>query len=54
MPAFATEQAFSVPEVYQAMPDLAATAGPGGPDQDFWRFASTQDTPGLRDVAPGP
>jgi 5-carboxyvanillate decarboxylase len=46
----ATEEAFSVPEVYQAMQDWAAAADPGEPDQDLWHFSSTQDTPGLRRV----
>jgi predicted TIM-barrel fold metal-dependent hydrolase len=40
----ATEEAFSVPEVYQATQDWAATAAPDEPDQDFWRFVLTQDT----------
>ena len=42
----ATEEAFSVPEVYQALRDWAATADPAEPDQDFWDFVFTQDTPG--------
>jgi 5-carboxyvanillate decarboxylase len=46
----ATEEAFSVPEVYQAMQDWAAAAGPDEPDQDLWRFATTEDTPGTRRV----
>jgi 2,3-dihydroxybenzoate decarboxylase len=46
----ATEEAFSVPEVYQATRDWAAAAAPGEPDQDFWSFVLTQDTPGLRRV----
>jgi 5-carboxyvanillate decarboxylase len=46
----ATEEAFSVPEVYQAMQDWAAAAAPGEPDQDLWRFSTTQDTPGTRRV----
>jgi 5-carboxyvanillate decarboxylase len=46
----ATEEAFSVPEVYQAMRDWAAAADPGEPDQDLWRFATTQDTPGSRRI----
>jgi hypothetical protein len=43
----ATEEAFSVPEVYQAMGDWAGAAAADEPDQDFWRFVLTQDTPGL-------
>jgi len=46
----ATEEAFSVPEVYQAMGDWAGAAAADEPDQDFWRFVLTQDTPGLRRV----
>ena len=46
----ATEEAFSLPEVYEAMRDWAATADPAEPDQDFWDFVCTQDTPGLRRV----
>jgi 5-carboxyvanillate decarboxylase len=46
----ATEEAFSVPEVYQALRDWTATADPAEPDQDFWDFVFTQDTPGLRRV----
>src|ERR1700722_5973289 len=44
----ATEEAFSVPEVYEALRGWAAAADPGEPDQDFWDFVFTQDTPGLR------
>src|SRR5579872_3406818 len=44
----ATEEAFSLPEVYEAMRGWAATADPAEPDQDFWDFVCTQDTPGLR------
>ena len=43
----ATEEAFSVPEVYQALRGWAATADPAEPDQDFWDFVFTQDSPGL-------
>ena len=32
----APEEAFSVPEVYQALRDWAATADSAEPDQDFW------------------
>ena len=46
----ATEEAFSLPEVYEAMRGWAATADPAEPDQDFWDFVCTQDTPGLRRV----
>jgi len=46
----ATEEAFSVPEVYEALHGWAAAADPGEPDQDFWDFVFTQDTPGLRRV----
>ncbi len=50
MRRIATEEAFSIPEVYQAMRDWSAGADPDEPDQDFWRFVLTQDTPGLRRV----
>ena len=46
----ATEEAFCVPEVYEALRGWAATADPAEPDQDFWDFVFTQDTPGLRRV----
>jgi 5-carboxyvanillate decarboxylase len=46
----ATEEAFSVPEVYEALRGWAATADPAEPDQDFWDFVFTQDTPGLRRI----
>ena len=46
----ATEEAFSVPEVYEALRGWAAAADPAEPDQDFWDFVFTQDTPGLRRV----
>ncbi len=46
----ATEEAFSVPEVYEALRGWAATAHPAEPDQDFRDFVFTQDTPGLRRV----
>jgi 5-carboxyvanillate decarboxylase len=46
----ATEEAFSVPEVFEAMRGWAAAADPAEPDQDFWDFVCTQDTPGLRRV----
>jgi hypothetical protein len=41
----ATEEAFSVPEVYEALRGWAATANPAEPDQDFWDFVFTQDIP---------
>ena len=46
----ATEEAFSVPEVYEALRLWAAVADPAEPDQDFWDFVFTQDTPGLQRV----
>ena len=46
----ATEEAFSVPEVYEALRRWAATADPAEPDQDFWDFVFTQDTPGLQRI----
>jgi 5-carboxyvanillate decarboxylase len=46
----ATEEAFSIPEVYQALRGWAASADPAEPDQDFWSFVFTQDTPGLQRV----
>ena len=39
-----------MPEVYEALRGWAATADPAEPDQDFWDFVFTQDTPGLRRV----
>jgi predicted TIM-barrel fold metal-dependent hydrolase len=46
----ATEEAFCVPEVYEALRGWAAAADPAEPDQDFWDFVFTQDTPGLRRI----
>jgi len=46
----ATEEAFSVPEVYEALRGWAATADPAEPDQDFWDFVFTQDHAGLQRV----
>jgi len=46
----ATEEAFSVPEVYEALRGWAATADPAEPDQDFWDFVFTQDNAGLQRV----
>ncbi len=34
----ATEEAFSIPEVFAALQDWAAGAGPDEPDQDFLSF----------------
>jgi len=50
LPAIAAEEAFSIPEAYQALRGWAADADPAEPDQDFWDFVFTQDTPGLRRV----
>jgi len=36
--------------VYEALRGWAGTADPADPDQDFWDFVFTQDTPGLRRV----
>ena len=46
----ATEEAFSVPEVYEALREWAAAADPAEPDQDFWDFVFTQDNAGLQRV----
>jgi len=46
----ATEEAFCLPEVYEALRGWAAAADPAEPDQDFWDYVFTQDTPGLRRV----
>jgi hypothetical protein len=46
----AAEEAFSVPEVHEALRGWAASTDPAEPDQDFWDFVFTQDTPGLRRV----
>jgi 5-carboxyvanillate decarboxylase len=46
----ATEEAFSIPEVWKAMQEWSAAADPDEPDQDFWRFVLTQETPGLQRV----
>ncbi|HEX6519085.1 MAG TPA: amidohydrolase family protein [Streptosporangiaceae bacterium] len=46
----ATEEAFSISEIHDALRRWAARADPAEPDQDFWDFAFTQDTPGLRRV----
>lgn len=36
--------------MYEALRGWAATADPAEPDQDFWDFVFTQNTPGLRRV----
>jgi 5-carboxyvanillate decarboxylase len=46
----ATEEAFSVPEVFAALQDWVATAGTDEPDQDFLSFLFGQDLPGLQRV----
>jgi 5-carboxyvanillate decarboxylase len=46
----AVEEAFSIPEVWEALRDWAATAPADEPDQDFWDNAFSQDTPGLQRV----
>jgi len=46
----AVEEAFSIPEVWEALRDWAAKASPDEPDQDFWDFVFSQDAPGLQRV----
>jgi 5-carboxyvanillate decarboxylase len=46
----ATEEAFSVPEVFAALREWAGRAGPDEPDQDFLSFLFGQDLPGLQRV----
>ncbi len=46
----ATEEAFSVPEVFAALQEWASNAGPDEPDQDFLSFLFGQDLPGLQRV----
>ena len=46
----ATEEAFSVPEVADAMLEWAAQASPTEPDQDFWSFVLNEDTERLRRI----
>ena len=46
----ATEEAFSVPEVFAALQDWVADAGTDEPDQDFLSFLFGQDLPGLQRV----
>ena len=43
----AVEEAFSVPEVFAALRQWVAEAGPDEPDQDFLSFLFGQDLPGL-------
>ena len=50
MRRIAVEEAFSIPEVWEALRDWAAKAPAGEPDQDFWDFVFSQDTPGLQRV----
>jgi 5-carboxyvanillate decarboxylase len=50
MRRIAVEEAFSIPEVWEALRDWAARAPADEPDQDFWDFVLTQDTPGLQRV----
>lgn len=46
----ATEEAFSIPEVTDAMRAWAAAAIPSEPDQDFWSFVLNEDTERLRAI----
>jgi 5-carboxyvanillate decarboxylase len=46
----ATEEAFSIPEVFAALQDWLAAAGPDEPDHDFLSFLFGQDLPGLQRV----
>jgi predicted TIM-barrel fold metal-dependent hydrolase len=46
----AVEEAFSIPEVWEALRDWAAKAPADEPDRDFWDFVFSQDTPGLQRV----
>jgi 5-carboxyvanillate decarboxylase len=46
----ATEEAFSVPEVFAALQEWVAESGPDEPDHDFLSFLFGQDLPGLRRV----
>jgi 5-carboxyvanillate decarboxylase len=46
----ATEEAFSVPEMFAALQEWVAEAGPDEPDQDFLSFLFGQDLPGLQRV----
>lgn len=46
----ATEEAFSVPEVADAMKAWAAAASPAEPDQDFWSYVLNEDTEAMRRI----
>ncbi len=46
----ATEEAFSTPELFDAMRAWAAAAPADEPDQDFWSYVFSQDLPGLQRV----
>ena len=46
----ATEEAFSVPEVFAALREWVAAAAPDEPDHDFLSFLFGQDLPGLQRV----
>jgi 5-carboxyvanillate decarboxylase len=46
----ATEEAFSVPEMFAALQEWVAAAGPDEPDHDFLSFLFGQDLPGLQRV----
>jgi 5-carboxyvanillate decarboxylase len=46
----ATEEAFSVPEVFAALQEWVAAAAPDEPDHDFLSFLFGQDLPGLQRV----
>ena len=50
MRRIAVEEAFSIPEVWEALRDWAAKAPADEPDQGFWDFVFSQDTPGLQRV----
>jgi 5-carboxyvanillate decarboxylase len=50
MRRIAVEEAFSIPEVWEALRDWAAKAPADEPDQDFWDFVFSQDTAGLQRV----
>jgi 5-carboxyvanillate decarboxylase len=46
----ATEEAFSIPEVFEGLRVWAEGAQPDEPDKDFWGFVLSQDLPGLQRV----
>jgi 5-carboxyvanillate decarboxylase len=46
----ATEEAFSCPEVFAALQEWVAAAGPDEPDHDFLSFLFGRDLPGLQRV----